>query len=309
MLQFELALENDQLVNHVGLIQFLSKNQHQEICLSVNNEAHCLRYTGVYDILDCFQFKSVTIITSNAFEYHDRYHIQSETWSSWMFAQNFPFSDVTDWNETKIFGCVYGRPSAPRLGIASFLAQQFGMKSHILTAFDFDNEDSRKLFDLQRLFSWDSAALLRLDGLRTTKTPYPYQRGSYDYSNPLNTAYRNFMIDIICEPVCAGNSFYPTEKLVRCILCKRPFIVMGSRNYLEYLRQMGLYTFCDFWSENYDGYDGKDRYWMILDLLKDIGSWSHTRLKDIYYSCKYFLDHNSDLIRAKSFSKNLQRIT
>jgi hypothetical protein len=52
-------------------------------------------------------------------------------------------------------------------------------------------------------------------------------------------------------------------------MCHRPFIVMGSKNFLIYLRQMGFKTFYEFWNEDYDGYEGKEKYLQILKLIDD----------------------------------------
>ena len=78
--------------------------------------------------------------------------------------------------------------------------------------------------------------------------------------------YKNFLIDIVAETFTTGDCFFITEKTVRPMLLKKPMIVMGSQDCLNYLRQMGFRTFGDFWDETYDGYKGRERYLRILDL-------------------------------------------
>ena len=89
------------------------------------------------------------------------------------------------------------------------------------------------------------------------------------------------------------------------MLLKKPFIIMGSRDYLCYLRQMGFRTFSDFWSEDYDGYEGKDRYVKILQLIDTISKKSKTELNDMYWSMQYTLDHNYNLLLNQNYTTDI----
>ena len=233
----------------------------------------------------------------------------NEGWHHWLHqTQDFDFSFDFDWNESKIFGCFYGRPSAPRLGIAGHLLRHHANVSDVHVQFDFANPDNRSQFDLERLFVWHPQSLENLFLLQGIKTHYDYHKGHYVQSNSLSHAYKSIMIDIISEPVCNGRSFYPTEKLARAVLCRRPFIVMASRNYMEYLRQMGFHTFGEFWDESYDGFDGGDRYVKILDLIDDLGRRNHQQLVDIFYASQYQRDHNFDLLITRNFQTAITAI-
>jgi hypothetical protein len=180
----------------------------------------------------------------------------------------------------------------------------------IRAKFVFDREDSRQLFDLERLFTWDPSKVYNLNILDSQHYfgDQHYSKGQYDQSNNLSHLYKNFLIDIVSEPVCEGKSFYPTEKIVRAMLCKRPFIVMGSKNYLDYLHQMGFHSFSEFWDEDYDGYDGKERYCKILALIDQLSNKSRTQLVDMYYAMTYQLEHNYNLILKQSYKSNIKEI-
>jgi hypothetical protein len=308
---YELKLENDQLLKISEFVQFCIAHQKKDIALQVNNEGHCLTYCDVYDILDMFEFNSVKIITSNALETHNQYQVDSTCWSYWLKnISTFDFSYDYSWNEAQVFGCIYGRPSAPRLGIATHLAKYHDTKSLIRTKFDFVNEESRKLFDLQQLFSWDSESIDNihlLDNQQYFGDQY-YEKGKYNQGNQLSHLYKNFLIDIVAEPVCHGNSFYPTEKIVRAMLCRRPFIVMASANYLDYLHQLGFHSFFEFWDEDYDAYDGRLRYVKILNLIDKLSSKSSTEMLELYYAMTYQLDHNYKLIVDQSYNTKITQI-
>lgn len=308
---YEVKLENDRLLQTPEFVEFLVKHQGQHIVLHPINEGHCLRSAGVYDIIDLFDYASVTIDTCNALESHDVYKIHNAHWSHWFSAiDGFDFTHSCEWNRRCVFGALYGRPSSGRLGIAGFLAKNFDQKSKILTNFDFSNSDSRSLFDLQRLYEWDSSAPVYLDILNDCKyiSPYQYRRGSYCQTNALSYEYRHFFIDVVVEAVTQGQSFFPTEKIVRAILCRRPFVVMATQNYLDYLHQMGFHSFNEFWSEDYDGYQGKERYRRILELLTDLGARPQSHLVDTYYDMKFQLDHNFDLLVSRGYTTDLSCI-
>lgn len=304
---FNLELENDELYNHTEFVKFCVDHQHQSIVVNVENEGHCLRYAGVYDILDLFHFESVRLITSNVLENHPQYNIDKKNWSYWLKTyKEFDFNYNWEWSGEKIFGCFYGRPCAPRLGIASHLAKYHADQSFIQVAFDFDNEDRRKNFDLKRLFAWEPSAIDRLHLLPLYKGNHYYVPEAYKPGNPMIYHYKNLLIDIVSEPTCKGTAFYPTEKIVRNILCRRPFIVMGSKNYLIYLRQMGFKTFYEYWDEDYDGFDGKEKYLRILKLIDQIAA--RTDMHSVYTQMTDILDHNFKLLTTQTYNRTIEEV-
>ena len=83
---------------------------------------------------------------------------------------------------------------------------------------------------------------------------------------------------------------------------------MGSKNYLCYLRQMGFQTFNNFWSEDYDGYEGQERYVKILQLIDEISKKSKSELNDMYWSMQYTLDHNCALLANQNYTTNITHV-
>lgn len=307
---YELELENDKLVNVHDLVKFCVANQNQNIVLQVNNEGHCLKFCGVYDIIDLFNFTSVQFKTWNAVESHSIYKIDKSNWYWWLKnIKNFDLDYDYTWNQSKVFGCFYGRASAPRLGIAAHLKTHWPEKSIILTKFDFSSEDTRKLFDLQRLFSWHPESITYINNFNNNDyQTEQYVKGQWNPNNPLSYLYKNFLIDIVSEPTCQGDTFYPTEKIVRAMLCGRPFIAMCSKNYLIYLRQMGFKTFYEFWSEEYDGYSGKEKYFQILELINHIAKMPHNDLIVMYKEMQKILKHNRNLIITQTYKKTVDKV-
>jgi hypothetical protein len=311
MNSYEIKLENDKLLAVTEFVKFCTENSGKSILLYAINEGHCLRFSGVYDILDTFKFEHVKIVSANALEYHPVYEIESSTWCYWLDnISNFDSGFDYSWTGTKRFGCIYGRPSAQRLGIAAQLAYKHKDLSFIRTKFDFSTEDTRKLFDIQRLFSWDSSAVNHLELLNNPEfyASYDYSPGNHNTGNLLNYDYTQFLIDIVSEPCCKGNAFYPTEKIVRAMLCKHPFIAMTNKNYLIYLRQLGFKTFYEFWDEDYDGIDGKDRYLHILRLVDTLAAMDEQSFRQMYLDMTEILNHNYQLALSRQYTPNIIQV-
>jgi len=109
----------------------------------------------------------------------------------------------------------------------------------------------------------------------------------------------------VAETWTVGNTFSPTEKTVRPMLLKKPFIAFSSKNYLCHLRQLGFMTFNNFWNEEYDGYEGRERYIRILQLINDLSKKSKSELNDLYWSMKYTLDHNFNLLVTQQYKTEI----
>jgi hypothetical protein len=313
---YTLDLMDDLFENVIPFVKFCFENQDKDIDIVVNQESHCLEFCKIYEILDLFKFKSVTIKTANILEKHDKYRIERPYlyyhWFLHAFGE-FDFDHDYSWNQKKIFGCFYGRPSAPRLGIASYLSTKYDDKSLIKVRFDPKTASGRQKFQLNTMFTWDADSLRRLtiflekfDQYQSEYAAYDYSTWEYDYSNRLNYLYNDIFVDIVCEAHLEGKSFYPTEKIVRSILCKKPFIVLAPLNYLKYLRQMGFKTFGDYWSEGYDDYGGGDnRYRKVLELIDRIASLSTDELIKLNTEISAITEHNYQLMTKKIYQTQI----
>ena len=316
MNSYTLELENDQLLNIVPLVTFLKNNEGSDIELIVNQESHCLTWNKVYDLLDQFKFSSVRIMSINALEQHDKYQISNNYWYHW-FIQSLNFDHNFDyaWDGTKTFGCFYGRPTASRLGIVSHLHKHYPDKSLIKVRFDTKNQDERRRFEFQKLYEWSADSLdsvvnflSNIDQYTSEYHAYDYSTWQYDYSNHLNYLYKNIFVDLVVEAHLQGDSFYPTEKIVRAILCRKPFIVMAPVNYLAYLRQMGFRTFSELWSEEYDGVGSKTRYFSVIKLLDHLAGLPSVDLTNLNNKAKEIVEHNYQLSVSHTYKRTVKKI-
>jgi hypothetical protein len=68
---------------------------------------------------------------------------------------------------------------------------------------------------------------------------------------------------------------------------------------------MGFKTFYDFWDEDYDGYQGKERFSRILHLINDLSKKSIKELETMYWDMQYILDHNYNLLLTQQYKKQI----
>ena len=309
---FKISCVSDKIWNMTEFVDFLARNQNNEIELMMFPEAVCLETLGIYKILDSFSFSKVTIHTYNPFETHDKYHI--EFLSNFWFEQKQNIdASLHTWNNNKKFFCFYHRPTAGRLGIAAYLNHCHQQDSLIHFSASTDEDDLIQ-FELDKLLSFDKASVKTagdlvqsLPMLLGSPDRYTHWQGYY-YDDPLTDFYKDILIDVVVESHVSGTTFFPTEKTLRPMWLKKPFIVFGSKNYLLYLRQMGFRTFADFWDEDYDGYETKDRYVKILTLLDQLSKKSHTELETMYRDMQYSLQHNYDLLQKQTYTTDLTYI-
>jgi len=298
------------------LLDFLITNQNKKIILSTNNEGFCAQTTGLYQWIDKFNFEKVTLCTSNALEYHEKYHIVFDK-SIWKFLQVRPIDyEFQKWNQQFIFGILFGRPLWSRLGIMSYMVIHHKTISQIGCTADFTNIDKRKLYEVDQLWQNDPNSMKNFCDIQNqlpivvpnveVYKQIPYT--TYMFAEQVKNAYPNFLIEIVSESFVAGKTFFISEKTIKPMLFKKPMIIMGAKNYLAYLRQMGFRTFADFWDESYDGYEGKDRYFKILKLIDTLATKSFQELEYMYLSMQFTLDHNYQLLMKQSYKIHVNEI-
>lgn len=111
----------------------------------------------------------------------------------------------------------------------------------------------------------------------------------------LDNVYQNSWVSIITESSYFKyeSSVFISEKTFKPISCMQPFIIVGSKNSLKYLRKLGYKTFDGFIDESYDNLDDEDRFFAIalaiqkIKNIEDKAAW--------YESMRPILEHNHKL--------------
>lgn len=313
MNKFTIIPADNFIWNQSELTRFLVAHQGQDIVISTREEGCCLTSIGLYKLLDLFTFKSVNIETNNIFENHNKYNITfTNPFKFFKLRELFDYTKYHNWNGNTVFGGLYNRAIWHRIGLTAHLHKysstlNFRSNPH--------NKDARRLFELQRLFDIDPNSVVKfMDIVKQlpiqleTADGYTIGNTTVGHTDQLAEFYPNFLIDIVAETFTSGHTFFATEKTIRPMLMKKPFIIMGPKCFLIHLRQMGFKTFNDYWDEDYDGYSPSDRYKKILILLDDISKKSISELENTYNSMQNILNHNYDLLIEQSYNKQLKYV-
>ena len=318
MNRFMISPSDHGIWNHDKLVQFLVQNQRQHICLILQNEGCDCASIGLYQLLDNFEFASVTIETANPLENHPVYKIKLSPLAFRFFdldQQHDDYSGLHHWNHNKIFGMFYNRPIWHRLGLFAHMYDRYQNQTLINFRSQTQSPDDRELTEMQQLFVRDpQGAQLFLKHCHDLpiiverQDSYTIGATTTQHTNQLCNFYPNIMIDLVAETFVNGFTFYATEKTIRPMLLKKPFICMAAQDHCVYLRQMGFRTFYEFWNEDYDGFAGVDRYLQIVNLIDDLSKKSLAELIDMYKNMQHILDHNYELLVHKKFSCNVTKI-
>ena len=130
-------------------------------------------------------------------------------------------------------------------------------------------------------------------------------------SNPQNI--EHFYADAFCDVVTETKYDHPlgniSEKTLKPIGYRKPFVLVAPPLCLEYLRTLGYKTFSDFWDESYDTETNHQlRLIKIFKLLEYINSKSITDLSDLYDAMQPVLEHNARLLEERLPNKPMTKI-
>ena len=164
MNKFAVIASDSQFYNRQEFLEFLVANQGQDIVIWTYNEGMCLQSTGVYDLLQCFQFGSVEIQTANAIEHHPLYTVSvgRAAWRFFDLQGKVDYQQFHRWNGQQRFAAFYNRPSWHRMGLAAHLLLNHREQSLINFRYDPADEQQRREFGVQQLYvhqadAWQAA--------------------------------------------------------------------------------------------------------------------------------------------------------
>lgn len=119
---------------------------------------------------------------------------------------------------------------------------------------------------------------------------------------------KNIYNDIFCDIVTETRFAQPTanisEKTLRAIYYKKPFVLVGPPNSLTYLRELGFKTFGKLWDEGYDLIENhEERFFKVIEVISHLESESIETLRERYDSVKEILEFNREHL-LKLLDKN-----
>jgi hypothetical protein len=100
------------------------------------------------------------------------------------------------------------------------------------------------------------------------------------------------LLYLVTETVATGRRHHLTEKTFKPIALGMPFVIVGTRGSLEYLRSYGFRTFGDIWDESYDFAEDGVRIQCIAELLKSLDVLSAEAKQDLFDAAQEVIEHN-----------------
>jgi len=129
-----------------------------------------------------------------------------------------------------------------------------------------------------------------------TRLPIYLDKGTNDFGmvieNSINYShYEDTYFSVVTETLTSPR--FITEKTYKAIFIGHPFIVLGPCGLLKYLRDLGFYTFEEFFDESYDAEeDIAARYNMVLNNIIDFCKLPQKEKQSKFESVKSKLEYN-----------------
>jgi hypothetical protein len=115
--------------------------------------------------------------------------------------------------------------------------------------------------------------------------------------------YQSTEIEVVLETLFDDDRLHLTEKSLRPIACRQPFILAATHGSLQYLRDYGFKTFDTIWDETYDTIeDPYQRMQAIIKLMLEVTAWSEELRRDNIQRMQQIADHNHNHFFSKDFS-------
>ena len=100
------------------------------------------------------------------------------------------------------------------------------------------------------------------------------------------------LLYLVTETVATGQRWHLTEKTFKPIAMGMPFVIVGTKGSLEYLRSYGFRTFEGIWDESYDRAEDHERIACVAQLLRSLDDMTVQQRQHIYQQCHEVIAHN-----------------
>jgi hypothetical protein len=270
---------------------------------------------------------NLTNVTVNACEYnvsliqyrYPEFKIQTFDIYLRCLKDSAAFHNLTN-NITKHFWCGNLRYAVHRHLIVAYLTEQYSGNYSWHFSCKYDVLATNRWFDLEKLKQTDinrfnkiknginilenNQLMIDIDTLPiTVDTCYKFYSpdNHTDKSEKLVNSYGECFCAIVTETIYDSVLGYISEKPMRAISARLPFILVAGPNSLEYLKKLGFKTFDQWWDESYDQeLDHTERMKKIFDLIDMIGNKPINDLQTIYNEMSGIFDHNIEVLKTLS---------
>lgn len=120
-----------------------------------------------------------------------------------------------------------------------------------------------------------------------------------DFFSPYHY-YENSLVSIVSETNFYSDVIHLTEKTMKPIMFKHPFIILGSWRSLHHLKKMGFKTFSDLWDESYDEeHDHNKRLAMLAELCDSIAKKTPEEKLALSERIKPIVEYNFNVLKGR----------
>ena len=148
--------------------------------------------------------------------------------------------------------------------------------------------------DLELL--WDHLPM-EIDNIHERSDPI------YDGQADMSEYYRQTLVSVCTETSFHTNIMALTEKCIKPIKYKHPFILVASQGTLARIKEFGYKTFDKWWDESYDDMiDHRERMDAIVEICKDIATWDDAKVLEFRKDVAEILDHNYKVFTSEPWS-------
>lgn len=282
----------------------------------VVTEGQSFQECGLYNLLDSIcdtaniPKDKITLVNNNWTESHPEYIVKRTPFSYDVIPFCQPNIANTDYVGDKFYGMFIGRANLSRVR-ALFLSKYRCIPS--LTSFNHD----LRIFQQPELFyelltkkyctieEWNS---LRPYSDIGDMTLPPIISPQNSFGKRWEIAYSKIALEIVLETTDWPGSFGLTEKTLRPIYYKRPFIMVGSRGFMQALRDLGFRTFENIIPNRYESFD------YCVDQAFEALDWTYQEYNILPHKllnhCKEDVEHNYNRLieLAKEHKKISDRV-
>ena len=100
------------------------------------------------------------------------------------------------------------------------------------------------------------------------------------------------LLYLVTETVATGRRHHLTEKTFKPIALGMPFVIVGTRGSLGYLRSYGFQTFEGIWDESYDDVEDDVRIKRIASLLRSLDELPTQAKQELFEAAHKVIEHN-----------------
>jgi len=243
------------------VIQDVLANQYQQQNIIVKaTDGQNLKLIGFIDfLLEQCQALSIdtkkVVIQTSATDIPINFTCEMQSKSIFLNSKKYITLPQSPGAETKFIGCSTGRFSPTRLRLLYELDQAFKNDAYLIAQFAknrFENfYEKYNIAEHNNLVDWCKNYVFQedntFDELNGKDPVYRWTNSLKSYTNIAHL----FHIEVVIE-TDPFSSWWATEKIARCLIIGKPFVLFSGQNSIKQLREWGFTTFESLIDESYD---------------------------------------------------------